>query len=287
MRVLVFGGYGQLGTAIRRAWSGDALVAPSRAQADILDERAVDAVLESARPELVVNCAAFHDVDACEAQPASAFAANAYAVHRLARLCAQREAAFLTLSTDYVFDGTAKRPYCESDTPGPLSAYGASKYAGEVLARLANPRTYVVRSCGLYGPAERRDKPSFVDRVIERSRRGETVEIDPRIVASPTFTGHLAPALRALVDTGRYGLYHAANASPVSWLDFARAAVAYAGIENAPRAGEPLERRAPRPLFSALDSSLLGSIGIVMPDWRSALREYVAADGAQRPQTTV
>lgn len=276
MKTLLIGGYGQLGTAIRRCWSGVEIVAPPRSELDVEGHEKIDAALRSTSAALVVNCASFHDVDRCEQEPERAFAVNAYAVYDLARTCARHDAALMTFSTDYVFDGVLRRPYVEEDTVNPLSAYGASKLAGEVLAAAANPRTYVVRTCGLYGRAERPAKPSFVDRILESARRGEEIVIEDGVVASPTFVGHLAAALQTLVASNRYGLYHAVNRGPVTWLEFAAEAMRQSGIAAAPRPGPPRARIAPRPSYSALESARLSSLGVTLPEWREGIRAYLA-----------
>ncbi len=274
-KTLLIGGYGQLGTAIRQHWTDAEIVAPTHAALDIENHESVEAALHSAGAALVVNCAAFHDVDRCEREPARAFAVNAYAVYDLARTCARHGAALLTFSTDYVFDGTLRRPYREEDAPHPLSAYAASKLAGEALAASANPRTYVVRTCGLYGHADRLAKASFIDRILESARRGEEIAIEDGVVASPTFVGHLAEALRSIVAGERYGLYHAVNRGPVSWLEFAAEAMRQSGMAALPRPGPPRPRVAPRPSYSALESARLDALGIELPEWREGIRAYL------------
>src|SRR5215469_13133602 len=133
MRALLVGGSGQLGTEIRRGWTGWSLFAPAHADLDLEDVGALGAALERHRPDVVVNCAAFHNVDQCEIEPERALAVNALAVARAARLCRDRGLRFATVSSDYVFDGNATRPYRESDPVHPISAYGTSKLTGELL----------------------------------------------------------------------------------------------------------------------------------------------------------
>jgi len=151
MRVLVFGGSGQLGSEIVRRWTGCEIAAPESAQADVEDARAVASSIATHAPDLVVNCTAFHDVDLCEREPERAFAVNATAVERIARASRAAGAAFVTVSTDYVFDGETERPYRETDEPRPLSQYGASKLEGERRVERLQMDAYVVRTCGLYG----------------------------------------------------------------------------------------------------------------------------------------
>jgi dTDP-4-dehydrorhamnose reductase len=204
---------------------------------------------------------------------------NAFAVGRAASLAAQRDVLFVTISTDYVFDGTKGSPYVESDSPNPLSFYGASKLAGERLVEAAGGRAFVVRTCGLYGssrsPSRRR---AFVDRILATGESGEPVRVVADVVASPTFAGDLAVALRKLIGTAAYGLYHAAAAGPVSWYDFACEAMRQARVERAiePIAAEQWKAKAIRPRYSALESSKLGNLGIGMPSWQDGIAAYLA-----------
>ena len=164
---------------------------------------------------MLVNAAAFHDVDRCEEETETALEVNAFAVGRAASLAAQRDVLFVTISTDYVFDGTKGSPYVESDSPNPLSFYGASKLAGEHLVEAAGGRAFVVRTCGLYGPSRSPSRRrAFVDRILAAGESGEPMRVVADVVASPTFAGDLAVALRKLIGTAAYGLYHAAARRP-------------------------------------------------------------------------
>jgi dTDP-4-dehydrorhamnose reductase len=281
---LLLGGYGQLGAEIRRLWTQADLAAPTHAQLDITDAAAVARAVEDHATEVVVNCAAFHNVERCEAEPQNAFAANALAVNAIAELCAERAATFVTFSTDYVFDGTLGRPYNESDAPRPLSVYGASKYAGELLAlRLESP-AYVVRTCGVYGVRPSNTKGyTFVDRIIAQARAGEGVRVVADQTVSPTFAGHLAQALLQLLRSDApFGLYHVVNQGAVSWYEFAREALRTAGvdIEIEPISYKEWESRVRRPEFSALENAKLHSLGMTMPDWQTGIAEYLRARSA-------
>jgi dTDP-4-dehydrorhamnose reductase len=278
MRILVVGGSGQLGTEIRRTWTDDDILAPPHEQLDIEDVAALEATLLRVRPDAVVNCAAFHNVDRCEAEPERAFAINAAAVDRLAAICGRQGVTFVTLSTDYVFDGRSTRAYTEEDTPRPLSAYGVSKFAGELLVQRRDARTLIVRTCGVYGVRPSATKGyTFIDRVIAQARASEPQRIVSDVVASPTFAGHLATALRRLLSAGATGLYHAANRGPVSWYDFAVEALRQAGVAGSiePISASQWKTSARRPAFSALDSGKLESIGVEMPGWRDGISAYL------------
>jgi len=277
MKVLLVGGSGQLGSEIRARWSGDDVVAPAHDELELEDGAALEALVARERPELLVNCAAFHNVDLCESQPERAFAINALAVDRAASLCAAHDVAFLTISTDYVFDGNASAPYREEDCPRPISAYGASKLACEQLVLRRAMKAFVVRTCGVYGRHASRSKGTFIDRIITQGRSGERLRVVNDVIASPTYAGHLAIALRAIVASRAYGLYHACNVGPVSWYDFARAALELAGIAQPIEPISAAQWKAParRPAFSALENAKLEQLDIAMPSWREGIAAYL------------
>lgn len=282
MRALLIGGSGQLGTEIARRWSGYDIVAPSHAELDIEDAAAFEAALDRSEPGVVVNCAAFHNVDRCTVEPERAFAANAIAVCKAAALCHRRGVLFVTISTDYVFDGRSREPYVESDVPNPISAYGVSKLAGEYLVSLQESRALVVRTCGVYGVRASSTKGyTFIDRIIAQATAGEAIRIVSDVVASPTYAGHLAQALQRLVSAGATGLYHVANAGPVSWYDFAAEALRQAGIAHPiePISASAWKSETRRPAFSALGSERLGALHIAMPTWREGIAAYLADKG--------
>jgi dTDP-4-dehydrorhamnose reductase len=278
VKVLLIGGSGQLGSEIRSHWTGDQIVAPIHAELDLADTASVERALENASPDLVVNCAAFHNVDTCEAQPERAFEINALAVDRAAAACSLRGVAFMTISTDYVFDGCKDEPYTEEDCARPICAYGASKLAGEHLVMRRETSAYVVRTCGVYGLIASRSKGhTFIDRIITQARAGDTVRVVNDVVSSPTYAGDLAIALREIVAKGVYGLYHACNVGPVSWYDFASAALELAGIAHViePISASQWKAPARRPAFSALANDKLRRLGIVMPSWREGIAAYL------------
>jgi dTDP-4-dehydrorhamnose reductase len=277
VKILLIGGSGQLGSEIRARWTDDTIVAPAHVELDLEDANDVASAMRAAQAELVVNCAAFHNVDVCEERPDRAFAVNALAVDRIAAVCEDFGIAFMTISTDYVFDGLASQPYTEEDRPQPISVYGASKLAGEQLVLRRAMRAYVVRTCGVYGIHASKSKGTFIDRIIAQAKAGETPRVVRDVVASPTYAGDLASALRALASTNAYGLYHACNAGPVSWYDYARAALDLAGVKKSIEAISAAQWKAParRPAFSALENARLGTLGIAMPTWREGVAAYL------------
>ncbi|HEY6486368.1 MAG TPA: dTDP-4-dehydrorhamnose reductase [Candidatus Cybelea sp.] len=279
-RVLVVGGSGQLGTAIAARWHDFEIVAPPHDELPIEQTPLLEEALDRIAPEVLFNAAAFHDVDRCEAEPQRAFEINARAPGDAARLAAARGIVFMTISTDYVFDGKKSEPYSESDRPNPLSAYGASRLAGERLVEAAGGRAFVVRTCGLYGASRSPEhRPTFIERIVGQARAGEPVRVVADVIASPTYSNDLADALRVLAAAEAYGLYHAAGAGAVSWFDFAREALAQArvGLPIEPISAGQWKTAAIRPRFSALDNAKLRERGISLRPWRAGLAEYLGA----------
>lgn len=284
---LITGAGGQLGRCLverlraRRMLAG----APDRAELDVTDRDAVRRAILAAPggpPAVVVNTAAMTHVDRCEAEPEAAQLANALAPGWLAEASCEAGAAFVTLSTDYVFDGTAQRPYREDDPTGPRSVYGRTKLEGEERARAAHPEALVVRTAWVFGPGR-----NFVRTILEAAARAQRGEGPPlRVVddqrGSPTWAGHLADALLALVERGATGIYHVANSGSATWWELARAAVDAWGhpelpIEKVTTAEFP--RPAPRPAWSVLDLGKAERAGLRMPGWPEGLRAYLAATG--------
>jgi dTDP-4-dehydrorhamnose reductase len=278
LKALVFGGSGQLGSEILRQWTDVDIVAPSSADVNVDDAASVRAAIDAAAPELVVNCTAFHNLEQCGREPERAFATNALAVFGMARACADRGAAFVTFSTDYVFSGELGREYTEHDAPDPVNAYGVSKLAGEQLVRVLGAKSFVVRTCGVYGTRVSSSKGyTFIDRVINQARAGEAVRIVRDQVVSPSYAGDIARALRELVRTERYGLYHMVNRGPVTWYDFARETLRQAGIDHPiePVSTNDWPSTVRRPAYSALANTALDALDIPMPDWREGIAGYL------------
>lgn len=286
-RWLVTGAGGQLGRCLRARLDAPPrhvlAAAPERAALDVTDREAVRrAVLEApgGPPDVVVNAAAMTHVDRCEAEPEAARLANALAPGWLAEAAAEAGALFVQVSTDYVFDGSARRPYREDDPTGPRSVYGRTKLEGEQRALAACRDTLVVRTAWVFGPGR-----NFVRTILEAAARAQRGEGPPlRVVddqrGSPTWAGHLADALIALVERDARGIYHAANSGSATWWELARAAVDAWGhpelpIEKVTTAAFP--RPAPRPAWSVLDLGRAERLGVRMPAWPEGLRAYLAS----------
>ncbi len=274
-RALVFGGTGQLGSQIVRLWSDIDVYAPTRAQANVEDPVEVQRAVNEVAPDVVVNCTAFNDVPRAEKEPGRAFAINAFAVERLAGICAAQSCLFITFSTDYVFDGLLGRPYSEIDDAHPLNKYGESKLAGERLALARNSPAYVIRTCGVYGTGVSTSKGyTFIHRIIDLAKAGQPLRIINDQTISPTYAGHLAVAVRALMESSApFGLYHAANEGAITWYDFAQEGLRQAGLSRRIEAisSDEFSAGVMRPKFSALENTRLHELGLGMPAWREGL----------------
>jgi len=276
--VLVLGAGGQLGGAMAEGLAvRHEVVARARAELDVTDAVAVRAAVTAICPDVIVNCAAWTDVDGAEAQPAAALAANAWAVREMARLAGELDATLVHYSTDFVFDGETGRPYAEDDAPNPRGAYAASKLLGEWFAAEV-PRHYVLRVESLFGGPRAK---SSIDRLLDGLRAGAEVRAFGDRVVSPTFVDDAVAATdRLLARTAPPGLYHCVNTGCATWFDVARELASALDVSNArivPIAQADLPLRAPRPLFAALSNDKLRRAAGDMPTWQDAVRRYVHA----------
>jgi len=282
MRVLVAGAAGMLGLDVLRAGerAGMELVGLTRAELDVTDTAAVEAAFARVRPDAVVNCSAWTDVDGAQVHAEQARAVNADGARNLAMAAAWERLPMLHVSTDYVFNGEAfvgrdgaPRAYVESDPTGPRSVYGRTKLEGEREVLAASPRHTVVRSSWLFGTGGR----NFAETMLRLAGEREAVQVVSDQVGCPTWTGHLAPALLGLLERGVSGLVHLAGAGHVSWNGFAaeifRQAELDCRVEDA--TSEQMARPAPRPAWSALESER--DDVIPLPPWQDGLAGYLAA----------
>jgi dTDP-4-dehydrorhamnose reductase len=282
MRILLIGRTGQLGADLLRSNRGHEITAPGRAELDITRKADVAAAVARHRPELVINCAAFHNVPLCEEKPEEAFRVNCVAVRDLAAACAGAGARLITFSSDYVFGGGAKRtPYAEDDLPQPLQVYGITRLAGEHAALAVAPKqAIVVRTCGLYGQSGARSKGgNFVDGRVADARAGKTIEMACEQIVAPTSTHDLSIAVLALAEHSALqpGIYHLVNEGECSWYELACAIVEILGL---PAKVVPVDRGGVtgamrRPLYSVLGNNKARRLGIVLPPWRDALERYL------------
>lgn len=279
--VLVLGGAGLLGSAVVSALAarGRAIDAPSRAELDLTSGGAIGLQLAAHVPSAVVNAAAFTDVRAAES-PQNAnlvFAVNRDAPAELAVSCARRAIPLIHVSTDFVFDGKATRPYREDDPTSPLQVYGASKLEGERAVLDTHPAALVVRTSTLFGPG-RRARPHYVDAIVRQAREHDHLAVVATPVASPTYAPDLAEALLLLLDAGASGIVHVANAGGSSRLELARETVRALGLSGSVQVEERPEELEPpaRPRYSVLDLERYARLsGRAMRPWQEALADYV------------
>jgi dTDP-4-dehydrorhamnose reductase len=280
-RPLILGAHGQLGTDLVTLFSDCSPIGLDQSDVDLEDADAVAAMFEKWKPSIVINSAAYTNVDACEKNPDRAFGVNATAVDRLAQHCDALGIGFATISTDFVFSGSGDRPYDEHDEPQPINTYGVSKLAGELLTRRHGSRWFIFRTSGLYGLAASRTKGyTFVERVFDFAKGGDPVRVVDDVVSSPSYTIHVGQAMRRVVESGRFGLYHLTNAGSCSWYEFAREAFALAGLSAEIQAVKQADFTtfAPRPRYTALARGELARSGLAdLPDWRVGLRDYLDA----------
>jgi dTDP-4-dehydrorhamnose reductase len=279
MRVLVTGAAGLLGTAIVREFAARAdVVALERSDLDVTSDAAVKAVVDGHRPDVVVNCAAYNNVDGAEDDPVAALEVNAFAVRALARAARDRGTTLVHYSSDFVFDGETDRPYVEDDRPNPSGVYAASKLLGDWFA-LESPQAYVLRVESLFGPTGPHGaRRGSLGTIVDRIRAGGEVPVFTDRVVSPSFTPHIARATRLLIERrAAPGLYHCVNGGQASWAEIAERAAALLGIPLRMRALtlESAKLKARRPRYCALSNAKLSGAGCEMPAWEEALREYL------------
>lgn len=277
--VLIFGGTGQIGVELCRAFADSRVVAPSHGDVPFEDEAAVAGALDREKPDLVVNATAYHQLDQCDRNPKIAFDVNALAVGAAARACAQRNIRFATIGTDYVFSGAEGRAYTEEDRESPLNVYGISKLAGEYYAFNANPQTVVFRVSGVFGRSGYSNKgPSFVERMISLAEKGDPIRVVDNVFFSPTYAPHAAATMRDVLDRETSGLFHLTNSGACSWYDLAVEAIASAGLSaSVERTSYSNDENAiKRPLWSALAHGELRRRGYQSPPaWQAGVAEYV------------
>lgn len=276
MRILVTGANGQLGRELGRVAlaSGHESLGMNRGDCDITDPVAVARTLDNVSPDVVINCAAWTRVDAAETETDEAYRANALGPRLLATACSRRDILLVHISTDYVFGGGGDSPIDEWQDPSPRSVYGASKLAGENEVRHLCRRHQVVRTSWLYGC----DGPNFILTIRRAAAAGRHLRVVSDQVGSPTWTGHLAPALLRLIALDQPGTYHLTNSGTVSWHELAQTVVSSGGFEVPvdPISTDEYPTAAPRPAYSVLDNRAWRLLGEEpLPHWSDGLASYL------------
>lgn len=274
-KILVSGSGGQLGRELTELLPGRGheVVALSRAELDVADYAAVGQALEEHGPDLVVNAAAYTNVDGCETETDLAYLVNALGPRNLAQLCEERGCDLLHVSTNYVFDGESERPYEAFDPPNPISAYGRTKLAGEEYVRQLTNRWYVVRSAGVYGGGH-----NFVRTMLRVAAERDVLKVKEDEFISPTYALDLAEGILQVIEGGHYGLYHLTNSGSCTWYEFAKEIfqLAEVEVEVVPVPGSEYPLPAARPANGVL--SALGSPEL--QHWRDALEDYLRQEGS-------
>jgi dTDP-4-dehydrorhamnose reductase len=283
-RILITGGGGQLASDLEAQLEARAdVLALTRSGLDITDDLAVESIISEFGPDLVVNCAAFHNVEVCEREEQQAFAVNVRAVKRLALCCARSGSRLVHVSTNYVFDGSAPDPYDEQDAPHPRSMYAISKLAGEHAALAYAPGALVVRTAGLYGLYGSGSKGgNFVTRMIARAREQGALTVVADQLLTPTFTADLAAGIIDAVDANVAGILHVTNSGATSWHGFTEAIMQLTGVDVPVEAGTTTiaPGAADRPLNGVLRSTASERAGLPpMRPWRDALTDYLERAG--------
>jgi dTDP-4-dehydrorhamnose reductase len=284
-KAALFGSRGQLGVELRAEFSarGYEVVCFDRSTVDITDAAAVERSIAGVDPAVVLNAAAYNQVDVAEKEPLAAFEVNGLAVRNLAVACRNSDAQLVHFSTDYVFDGQAGRAYREEDPPRPLGAYAVSKLAGELYTRAYLDAPLIIRTSGVFGPGGLQTaRGNFVELMLrlatQNNGQNNPIRVVEDHVASPTYAPALAARTADLLERGANGTFHIGGGTPISWFDWAAMIFKAAGLNPPLKPTNEREFRtaARRPRYSALSNSKMEALGIApMPSLESAIREYL------------
>jgi dTDP-4-dehydrorhamnose reductase len=284
MKVAVIGSDGQLGSDVCEAFrrNGDEVFGLTHSDLELTSSSSVDAAISSGCPEFVVNTAAMHHVEKCEADPTAAFAVNAIGAKNVAEWAKRAGATVAYISTDYVFDGVKGAPYLETDAPSPLNAYGITKLAGEHFTSACAGKYFVLRVSAIYGqhPCRAKGGLNFVELMLKLSRERDKVRVVDDEFVTPTPTVQIAAQLVALSRSSHYGLYHGTCEGSCSWYEFAREIFRATGAKISLEKADPGEfpAKVPRPKYSVLENRALKAIQLnVFTDWRDGLQSYLNA----------
>lgn len=275
MRVLITGGLGQLGVALQQALADHDLIIVDLPEVDITNQRAIGESIRDNEPEIVIHCAAYTDVDGCARDPAFAYKVNGLGTQNVALACESSGAEMLHISTNEVFAGKELTGYTEWMTLDPISAYGRSKAAAEAHVRQILRRFYIVRTAWLYAPAGR----NFIHAILDRARDTGHLQVVADEIGNPTYADDLAGAIRDLLPTRQYGIYHFVNAGACSRWRFAQEILQLAGLEsvdNRPILSRDYRRASTPPAYGTLLNTSGAILGITLRPWQEALAEYLA-----------
>lgn len=280
MHILVTGADGRLGGSLVQTLTerGHRVTGIGLADVDITDAPAVDAALAQTPADVVVHCAAMTAVDQCAENPDQALWVNGLGTQTIAQACQHSGATLVYISTNEVFDGRSDRAYLEYDRPNPINPYGYSKWVGEQVVRDLVPRHMIVRTAWLYAHGG----SNFVHAVLRAAREGRPLRVVTNEISSPTYASDLSDAISALIEKGRFGIYHLVNEGQVSRYTLARTALALAGYEDTsiePIALAEYQRASRPPQYAALRNVAAARLGIRLRPWQDALAAFLAAEG--------
>lgn len=259
-------------------WGKEELIPLSREELDVTNSGKVMDIISTLKPDAVIHCAAFTNVDQCELEPQKAYLVNTVGTWAVASACAKIDALLVYISTDYVFDGSKGSPYVEIDEPHPLNEYGKSKLGGEKMVMALLRRFFIVRTAGLYGIKGK----NFVTTILRKAKENKRIGVVADQIVSPTYTYDLAQAISHLLYSPFYGIYHIVNRGEVSWYEFAREILRLAGIdaEVTPISSSEWPSPAKRPPYSALTSLAWDNFGFPpLRQWQSALSDFLSQIG--------
>ncbi|MBI3679556.1 MAG: dTDP-4-dehydrorhamnose reductase [Acidobacteria bacterium] len=280
-RALIVGAGGQLGVELVREFTrrGYHVTGFKRSDLDISDQSRVEHAVSSVDPSVVLNAAAYNQVDVAEKEPLAAFQTNALAVRNLAVACRQIDALLVHFSTDYVFDGGKGEPYVEGDPVHPLGAYAVSKLTGELYAQAYLDRPVIIRTSGVFGPGGLRTaRGNFIELMLRLAHAGQTIRVVEDHVASPTYAPLLAARTADLIARGAPGVFHISGGTPISWFEYARMIFRLSGLTPELRPTNEREYRtaARRPKYSALSNSKIERLGLEpFPPLETAVKSYL------------
>jgi len=280
-RILVIGAKGMLGRdlveVLRSSLRSDKVFGWDIDEIDITEENETATKIESLQPKMVINVAAYTDVDGCELHEEKAFAINAEGMRHVALGAKRCGAKAVYLSTDYIFDGKKGKPYLEDDPPHPMNVYGRSKLKGEQYVQELVKDALVVRTQWLYGKYGN----NFVASILRQAREKEVLSVVNDQIGSPTYTVDLSKAISLLIQREARGIFHVANSNLCTWYDYAQRILTLSGIKGVkvlPISSKELNRPAPRPSYSALDTQKLKrEAGMTLRPWFEALKDYLSA----------
>jgi dTDP-4-dehydrorhamnose reductase len=274
MRILITGANGQLGLALQRALTDHTALPTDVGEMDITNYRDTLRVFEEFKPDAVIHAAAYTNVDGCERDPDGAYRLNALGTKYVALACQSVGATLVYVSTNCVFDGNKTTPYLEYDAPNPISVYGSTKLAGEQIVQTLMNRFYIVRTAWLYGDGPR----NFIRTVVRLANERDSITMVSDEVGSPTYARDLARGIAELIETSVYGVYHLTNEGICSRYDLTAEILRLIGktsITLLPMSLKDYDRPSRPPLYSPLRNVCAAELGIVLPPWEEALKDYL------------